>query len=618
MNFDEFLKEKEKIEKLSIEEQKKFYEQLLKNKHDKTELYVYASFYYGHLFYQNGNFGKVIEIMEPIVMDYQSYPYTPKILSCFNLIGVAAHCEAEYSISRFFYKIALKIAKENSAKFYYAFEYNNIALTYIAEQNYTEAIRNLEFAEDVLKDCDEEMGAYIYINKSISLQKLNRLTEALQAYEIGINQYHADKIVPDDAIRCAATLYYRLGKMDKYKEYKQQILLKIRDMHAAEFMDACKELFECGMDSDDDELMTTILRSMDWYIEKYTNEIKVGLVFSELKYEYAVKKSDKDAVLDALEKKNDYKDRIIKHSIEKRLKSLEQHIEINSQISDLELDALTGFRNRKAYYKDINMIEQDTKMNMRPVGIVFADVNGLKKINDSLGHEAGDKLIASVANTITEIFPEARRYRFGGDEFVILSFDKNEAAFNEKRKRLEASWKDGYSASIGTIWKEHAIDFEKSVAAADEMMYMDKSSYYEKKRHDRRSYTYIDTEESLKKVETVAELLPGGFFVYHADEEEQIITFNRELLRIFKCQNKEKFIELTGNSFKGMVHPDDLKIVECDISSQITQEKDIDRVQYRIVCKDGTVKTVLDYGRFVHTEMYGDVYYVFIDDISIK
>ena len=73
--------------------------------------------------------------------------------------------------------------------------------------------------------------------------------------------------------------------------------------------------------------------------------------------------------------KNDYKDRIIKHSIEKRLKSLEQHIEINSQISDLELDALTGFRNRKAYYKDINMIEQDTKMNMRPVGIVFADVN---------------------------------------------------------------------------------------------------------------------------------------------------------------------------------------------------------------------------------------------------
>ena len=58
MNFDEFLKEKEKIEKLSIEEQKKFYEQLLKNKHDKTELYVYASFYYGHFVLPEWKFWK--------------------------------------------------------------------------------------------------------------------------------------------------------------------------------------------------------------------------------------------------------------------------------------------------------------------------------------------------------------------------------------------------------------------------------------------------------------------------------------------------------------------------------------------------------------------------------
>ena len=56
--------------------------------------------------------------------------------------------------------------------YYYAFEYNNIALTYIEEQNYEEALKSLALAEDVLKDCDEEMGAYIYINKSISLQKL--------------------------------------------------------------------------------------------------------------------------------------------------------------------------------------------------------------------------------------------------------------------------------------------------------------------------------------------------------------------------------------------------------------------------------------------------------------
>lgn len=109
---------------------------------------MHASFCYGHLFYQEGDFGKTIEIIEPIVVDYQSYPYTPRMLSCFNLIGVATHCEAEYRVSRFFYETALKIARENDARFYYAFEYNNIALSYIMEQKYTEA---------VLKDCDEEI-----------------------------------------------------------------------------------------------------------------------------------------------------------------------------------------------------------------------------------------------------------------------------------------------------------------------------------------------------------------------------------------------------------------------------------------------------------------------------
>ena len=616
MNYDDFLKQKEKIEKLSTEEQKAFYEQLLKNKQDKTEVRVHASFSYGQLFYQEGNFEKTIEIIEPIVVDYPSYPYTPKMLSCYNLIGVATHCEAEYRVSRFFYETALKIAKEKCERFYYAFEYNNIALTYIAEQNYMEALKSLELAENVLKDCDEEMGAYIYINKSISLQKLNRLAEALQAFEIGVKQYHADEIVPDDVIRCATTLYYRLGQMQEYEIYKQQIFSKMSDMYAAEFMDACKELFECGMDSGDDELMTTILHSMNRYMKKYPDEIKVGLAFSELEYIYAVKKMDKDAILNALEKKNDYKDRIIAYSMEKRVKSLEQYIEINSQISDLEMDALTGFKNRKAYYKDIEFMEHDKEISMQPVGVVFADVNGLKGVNDHFGHEAGDELIASVAKAITAIFPEARRYRFGGDEFVILSFDKNKAAFDGKLEKLSESWKDKYSASIGSVWQEHAKDFEKSVAVADEMMYMDKKRYYEKQMHGRRVHVQIDTEESLKRVEEVADCLPGGFFIYHADGEEQLITFNQELLEIFKCQNQEEFVELTGNSFRGMVHPDDLKIVERDILSQIKQEKDIDRVQYRIKCKDGTIKTVLDYGRFVHTDMYGDVYYVFMNDIA--
>ena len=59
MNYNDFLTRQQQIKKLSIAEQKNFYEQLLKKKYDKTEVRILASFYYGQLFYQEGNFRKI-------------------------------------------------------------------------------------------------------------------------------------------------------------------------------------------------------------------------------------------------------------------------------------------------------------------------------------------------------------------------------------------------------------------------------------------------------------------------------------------------------------------------------------------------------------------------------
>lgn len=289
--------------------------------------------------------------------------------------------------------------------------------------------------------------------------------------------------------------------------------------------------------------------------------------------------------------------------------------ECDCLISELEMDALTGFKNRKAYYLDIERIENDETRSGKHVGVAFADINGLKSTNDRSGHEAGDKLIASIAETIAEVFPDANKYRLGGDEFVVLSFEESEEAFREKIRQLESRWKGGCSAAIGSVWLDEARKLEQNVALADKEMYRDKSRYYENKMHDRRRTLNVNTEDVLKRVEAVAEFLPGGFFIYRADEKEELITVNTELLRLFDCETEEEFREFTGNSFKGMVHPDDLNLVESDISDQIKKEHDIDHVRYRIVCKDGTQKHVIDYGRFVHTEMYGDVYYVFMNVI---
>ncbi len=111
--------------------------------------------------------------------------------------------------------------------------------------------------------------------------------------------------------------------------------------------------------------------------------------------------------------------------------------------------------------------------------------------------------------------------------------------------------------------------------------------------------------------------IPGGFFIYYANGSEDIIYANRGVLRIFQCETMQQFRELTGNSFRGLVHPEDLDAVEESIWRQITASQyDLDYVEYRIRRRDGSIRFVEDYGHFVHSPAVGDVFYVFLGDAT--
>lgn len=122
-------------------------------------------------------------------------------------------------------------------------------------------------------------------------------------------------------------------------------------------------------------------------------------------------------------------------------------------------------------------------------------------------------------------------------------------------------------------------------------------------------------EHTLSSIEPILEGMPGGLFIYHADGDEELMYINSAVLRIFGCDTKEEFRALTGYTFKGMVHPEDIDEVERSIQSQIANSiYDFDYVEYRIIQKDGTIRWIEDYGHFMHTDAYGDIFYVFIDD----
>lgn len=332
MDTKDILNEIEEIQKRPVEEQIDFYKKALQRDEEKTESRIYLYYNYAVLMYEYGDFRKAMEILEPFLMDYQSYPYRPKMISCFNLMGVATHCEKEYAVSRYYYSVALKIAQDNEDIYYYPYEYNNIAITYIAEKNYDMAYEYLELAEKHISNSASDMGAYVYINKTLLFMRMDLLEDAVETYETSITKYHADSIIPNDAHLCAAMLSYKLGEMDRYEIYKAQILSRLDEMYTAEFIDSCRDLFDCGMDSGDDELINSILSAMDKHIVEHPNEIKVGITGAEFKYNYACKRGDTVAMLEALEQENHYKDLLIRQSEQNHVKSLQESMEINKQL----------------------------------------------------------------------------------------------------------------------------------------------------------------------------------------------------------------------------------------------------------------------------------------------
>lgn len=109
--------------------------------------------------------------------------------------------------------------------------------------------------------------------------------------------------------------------------------------------------------------------------------------------------------------------------------------------------------------------------------------------------------------------------------------------------------------------------------------------------------------------------MPGGFLIYRAYGQEEILYVNRAVQRIFLCENMAQFRDLTGGSFRGLVHPDDLEAVEESIQTQIiSSPHDLDYVEYRIIRRDGSVRWLEDYGHFVHSETAGDLFYVFLSE----
>lgn len=130
---------------------------------------------------------------------------------------------------------------------------------------------------------------------------------------------------------------------------------------------------------------------------------------------------------------------------------------------------------------------------------------------------------------------------------------------------------------------------------------------------------FILNRQTLPVVEQMAQQLPGGFVLYKDNESGDILFVNDVLLEMYDCETLDEFRELTGYTFNGMVYPEDLNRILTSINDQIDgNHGSFDHVEYRITTKGGETRWIDDYGHFSYSEEYGDVFYVFLFDITEK
>ena len=173
---------------------------------------------------------------------------------------------------------------------------------------------------------------------------------------------------------------------------------------------------------------------------------------------------------------------VIEEEKEEFKRKLEDALEKEQQNRLLaHTDPLTGVKNKLAFIETESDLEQKIEnKEITELGIAMFDLNGLKIINDTKGHEAGDKYIQAASKLICNTFKHSPVYRVGGDEFVALLQNQDYNELNELKNNfantiIDNLRKGGVIISIGVATLgDNDESFQSLFERADKEMYQNK------------------------------------------------------------------------------------------------------------------------------------------------
>ena len=165
-----------------------------------------------------------------------------------------------------------------------------------------------------------------------------------------------------------------------------------------------------------------------------------------------------------------------------------------TKVNDFALrDALTGVKNKAAYDKTEVRLNSDIITQTAKFGMIMVDINYLKRINDTFGHECGDLYIKNMCKLICDTFEHSPVFRIGGDEFVVLlenrDFEHRDMLIGKMKARMDELQND-----------KELQPWERISAAIGVAIYddnIDETAYSVLKRADREMY---ENKKQMKAV----------------------------------------------------------------------------------------------------------------------
>jgi diguanylate cyclase (GGDEF)-like protein len=145
------------------------------------------------------------------------------------------------------------------------------------------------------------------------------------------------------------------------------------------------------------------------------------------------------------------------------------------------IDMLTGIMNRNIMNNRVDRVIAGKEVLETPFAIIFADMNGLKHLNDTKGHQAGDTMLKEAAMLLSDVFYDAEVYRVGGDEFMVIACKMDPDTVEKRVAELmdKANNTETVRFAIGISYSKDEPDILKAMRAADKKMYEDKKHFYE-------------------------------------------------------------------------------------------------------------------------------------------